>query len=151
MSAVAATREVAVVPATRPGSGAGRAAGTVMVPPQAAQEAGLRCRVLVDARVWDDCVTWTGQDSARKGIELDEGARQDDLLYPAACALQRDSAAGTGTGRPGALAFTVDRVPRSGPGREASKVTLTVTAARGPRGTVTVTIAPAGSALSGAR
>ena len=123
----------------------------VIVPPQAAEEAGLRCRVLVDAGVWDDCVTWTGQDSDRKGITLDEGARQDDLLYPAACALQRDSAAGNGTGRPGSLAFTVDRVPRSGPGREASKVTLTVTAARGPRGTVTVTIAPAGSGLSGAR
>ena len=34
------------------------------VPQQAAQEAGLRCRVLVDAGVWDDCVTWTAQDSA---------------------------------------------------------------------------------------
>ena len=114
----------------------------VVVPPQAAQEAGLRCRVLVDAGVWDDCVTWTGQDSARTGITLDEGARQDDLLYPAACALQRDSAQGGGAGRPGALPFTVDRVPRTGPGRQARKVTLTVTAARGPRG-ITVTIAPA--------
>jgi hypothetical protein len=126
----------------------------VTVPPEAAREAGLRCRVLVDAGVWDDCVTWTSQDSTRKAITLDEGARQDDLLYPAACALQRDSAGGSGAGRPGALAFTVERVPRSGPGREAHKVTLTVTAARGPRG-ITVTIAPApagdGAAEGGAR
>lgn len=120
----------------------------VAVPQQAAEEAGLRCRVLVDAGVWDDCVTWTGQDSARKGITLDEGARQDDLLYPAACALQRDSAGGSGAGRPGALPFTVERVPRTGPGREARRVTLTVTAARGPRG-ITVTIAPAGDGAGG--
>jgi hypothetical protein len=124
----------------------------VAVPQQAAEEAGLRCRVLVDAGVWDDCVTWTGQDSARKGITLDEGARQDDLLYPAACALQRDSAGGSGAGRPGALPFTVERVPRTGPGREARRVTLTVTAARGPRGiTVTIAPAPAGAGGGGAR
>jgi hypothetical protein len=121
----------------------------VTVPQQAAQEAGLRCRVLVDARVWDDCVTWTQEDSARKGIEQDEGARQDDLLYPAACALQRDSAEGSGAGRPGALPFTVERVPRTGPSREARKVTLTVTAARSPRG-ITVTIAPAAPGPGGA-
>ena len=147
------TSEAPAVPAARPaGEAAGQGAcAMVAVPQQAAEEAGLRCRVLVDTGVWDDCVTWTGQDSARKGITLDENARGADVLYPAACALQRDSAAGTGTGRPGALAFTVDRVPRNGPGREAHKVTLTVTAARSPRGTVTVTIAPAGPALSGAR
>jgi hypothetical protein len=142
---VTTTGEAPAVPAARPG---GRAAGQgaralVAVPQQEAEEAGLRCRVLVDAGVWDDCVTWTGQDSARKGIALDEGARQDDVLYPAACALQRDSAEGSGTGRPGALPFTVERVPRTGPGREAHKVTLSVTAARSPRGTVSVTIAPA--------
>lgn len=145
------------VPALPPGVKEQAGRGTlpvVAVPQQAAEEAGLRCRVLVDAGVWDDCVTWTGQDSARKGITLDEGARQDDLLYPAACALQRDSAEDSGAGRPGALPFTVDRVPRTGPGREAYKVTLTVTAARGPRG-ITVTIAPAlagyGAAGGGAR
>lgn len=120
----------------------------VTVPQQAAQEAGLRCRVLVDAGVWDDCVTWADEDSARKGIELDEGARQDDLLYPAACALQRDSAEGSGAGRPRVLPFTVERVPRAGSGREAGKVMLTVTAARSPRG-ITVTIAPAPPALAG--
>lgn len=123
----------------------------VAVPRQEAEEAGLRCRVLVDAGVHDDCVTWTARDSARTGITLDEGTRLAGVLYPAACALQRDCAQGTGTGRPGVLAFTVDRVPRTGPGRQASTVTLTVTAARSPRGTVTVTIAPAGPDPGGAR
>jgi hypothetical protein len=147
---VTTTREAPALPAARTGGEAGRgAAGMVTVPQQAAEDAGLRCRVIVDARVWDDCVTWTEADTARKGIALDEGARQDDLLYPAACALQRDSAEGTGAGRPGALPFTVDRVPRPGPGREAHKVTLTVTAARSPRG-ITVTIAPADPGLRGA-
>ena len=149
----AATETVPAPPGVQEKAGRG-AVPVVTVPQEAAQEAGLRCRVLVDAGVWDDCVTWTGQDSARKGITLDEGARQDDLLYPAACALQRDSADGGGAGRPGALPFTVERVPRTGPGREAGKVTLTVTAARGPRG-ITVTIAPApagcGAAGGGAR
>lgn len=132
---------------------AAAAPAMVAVPPQDAEEAGLRCRVLIDAAVHDDCVTWTARDSARTGIILDEGTRLAEVLYPAACALQRDSAAGTGTGRPGALAFTVERVPRTGPGRQASKVTLTVTAARSPRGTVTVTIAPAdpGPVAGGAR
>ena len=148
------TREAPAATAARTGGHGPGPRNMVTVPQQAAEEAGLRCRVLVDAGVWDDCVTWTGQDSARKGITLDEGARQDDLLYPAACALQRDSAGDSGAGRPGALPFTVERVPRTGPGRDARKVTLTVTAARGPRG-ITVTIAPApagiGAAGGGAR
>lgn len=149
MSAV--TEAVPAPPGVREQAGRG-APAMVTVPPEAAREAGLRCsRVLVDTGVWDDCVTWTSQDSARTGITLDERARQDDLLYPAACALQRDSADGSGAGRPGALPFIVDRVPRTGPGREAGKVTLTVTATRGPRG-ITVTIAPAGnSTMGGAR
>jgi hypothetical protein len=141
---VTTTREAPAVPA-RPGGGtAGRgAADMVAVPQQAAEGTGLRCRVLVDAGVHDDWVTWTGHDSACKGIVLDEGTRLAEVLYPAACTLQRDSADATGAGRPRALRFTVERVPRIGPGREAHKVTLTVTAARSPRGTVTVTIAPA--------
>lgn len=115
----------------------------VAVPQQAAEEAGLVSRVLVDASVWDDCIAWTEADTARKGIRLDEAARQADVLYLAACALKRDSAEESGAGRPGALAFTVERVPRATVGREARKVTLTVTAGRSARGTVTVTIGPA--------
>jgi hypothetical protein len=137
----AATETVPAPPGVREKAGRG-AVPVVTVPQEAAQEAGLRCRVLVDAGVWDDCVTWTGQDSARKGITLDEGTRLAEVLYPAACALQRDSAEGSRAGQPGTLPFTVERVPRTGPGRDARKITLTVTAARGPRG-ITVTIAPA--------
>lgn len=143
----AAAKTVPALPPVVKEKAARGTAPPVMVPQEAAQEAGLRCRVLVDAGVWDDCVTWTGQDSTRKGITLDEAARQDDLLYPAACALQRDSAEGSGAGRPGTLPFIVERVPRTGPGREAHNVTLTVTAARGPRG-ITVTIAPAPAGYS---
>jgi hypothetical protein len=143
------TKGAPAVPAPRPGGGRGTAA-VITVPQQAAEDAGLRCRVLVDPGVWDDCVAWTPQDSARTGIALDEAVRLDEVLYPAACALQRDSAEGSGTGRPGALPFTVERVPRTGPGREARKVTLTVTAARGPRG-ITVTIARADPGSDGAR
>lgn len=123
-------------------------AGPVMVavPQQAAAEAGLVSRVLVDPVVWDDCVRWTEADTARKGIGLDEATRRADVLYLAACALKRDSARGSGAGRPGALPFEVERVPRDGVGREAQKVTLSVTAGRSPRGTVTVTIGPAPSA-----
>ena len=149
-----ATSEAPAVPAPRTGGGAGPGAGsTVTVPQQAAEEAGLVSRVLVDAGVHDDCIAWTEADTARKGIALDEATRRADVLYLAACALKRDSAEGSGAGRPGALAFTVERVPRTGPGRQAQKVTLTVTAGRSPRGRVTVTIgpAPAGPGLDGAR
>jgi hypothetical protein len=125
----------------------------VAVPRQAAEEAGLVSRVLVDPGVWDDCVAWTGADTARKGITLDEAVRRADVLYLAACALKRDSAAGSAPGRPGALPFTVERVPRATAGRDAERVTLSVTAGRSPRGTVTVSIgpAPAGPGLGGAR
>jgi hypothetical protein len=125
----------------------------VTVPQQAAEEAGLVSRVLVDPVVWDDCVAWTEADTARKGIALDEAVRRADVLYLAACALKRDSAAGSGAGRPGALPFTVEQVPRATAGREAERVTLAVTAGRSPRGTVTVTIgpAPAGPGPGGAR
>jgi hypothetical protein len=138
-------RKAPPVPAARAGGEtAGRGApAMVAVPQEAAQEAGLVSRVLVDPVVWDDCVRWTEADTARTGIALDEAARLADVLYLAACALKRDSAAGRGAGRPGALAFTVERVARATAGREAQKVTLSVTAGRGPRGTVTVTIAPA--------
>jgi hypothetical protein len=124
----------------------------VTVPQKAAEEAGLVSRVLVDPVVWDDCVRWTEADTARTGIALDEAARLADVLYLAACALKRDSAAGSGAGRPGPLPFTVERVPRAAAGRQAQKVTLSVTAGRGPRGTVTVTITPAPApGLGGAR
>jgi hypothetical protein len=130
-----------------------RALAMVAVARQAAGEAGLASRVLVHPVVWDDCIAWTDADTARKGIGLDEAARRADVLYLAACALKRDSAAGSGAGRPGALPFTVERVPRASAGREAEKVTLSVTAGRSPRGTVTVTIgpAPAASDPGGAR
>ena len=78
-------------------------------------------------------------DTARKVIALwIEAAQRADVLYLAACALKRDSAEGSGAARPGALPFTVEQVPRTGPGREAEKVTLSVTAGRSPRGAVTV-------------
>jgi hypothetical protein len=139
------TSQARAVPAARPGGAAARPGGYAMVavPQQAAEEAGLVSRVLVDPVVWDDCVRWTEADTARKGIALDEATRRADVLYLAACALKRDSAEGSGAGRPGALVFTVERVPRAAAGREAEKVTLTVTAGRSPRGTVTVTIGPA--------
>ena len=149
------TTTASQAPAARTGSGTGQgAAGMVTVPHQAAAEAGLVSRVLVDQAVWDDCVTWTEADTARKGIALDEATRRADVLYLAACALKRDSAGGSAPGRPGALPFTVERVPRATGGRAAQKVTLSVTAGRSPRGTVTVTIGPAraaGRALGGAR
>jgi hypothetical protein len=139
------------VAAVRAGGGEERGtAGMVTVPRQAAEEAGLMSRVLVDPQVHDDCIAWTEADTARKGIALDEAARRADVLYLAACALKRDSAQDSAPGRPGALPFTVERVPRATMGRQAEKVTLTVTAGRSLRGTVTVTIAPAVPGLGGA-
>lgn len=150
----AATKTVpALPPDVKEQAGQG-AAPMVTVPQQAAEDAGLMSRVLVDPRVHDDCVTWTRADTARKGIALDEATRMADLLHWAACALKRDSAEGSGAGRPGPVAFTVERVPRATTGREAEKVTLTATAGRSPRGAVTITIGPApaaGPGLGGAR
>jgi hypothetical protein len=100
VSAVATVREAPAVPADRVGS----AAPMVAVPLQAANEAGLMSRMLVDPVVHDDCIAWTDADTARKVIALDEAARRADVLYLAECALKRDSAegrpAGTGPGGP---------------------------------------------------
>ncbi len=90
VSAVATVREAPAVPADRVGS----AAPMVAVPQQAANEAGLMSRMLVDPVVHDDCIAWTDADTARKGIALDEAARRADVLYLAECALKRDSAEG---------------------------------------------------------
>ena len=87
----------------------------VAVPQQAANEAWLMSRMLVDPVVHDDCIAWTDADTARKGIALDEAARRADVLYLAECALRRDSAEGSGAARPGALPFTVERFPAPAP------------------------------------
>lgn len=68
MSVVATVREAPAVPADRVGS----PAPMVAVPQQAANEAWLMSRMLVDPVVHDDCIAWTDADTARKGIALDE-------------------------------------------------------------------------------
>ena len=151
----AATKTVPVLPPGSPAEAGHGRRGMKTVTPQAAEEAGLASRVLVDPRVWDDCVAWTEADTARKGIDLDESIRLADLLQWAVTALKRDSAQDSGAARPGAVPFTVERVPRAGTGRTAEKVTLTVTPARTASRTVTLTIAHApagcGAAVDGAR
>jgi hypothetical protein len=111
VSVVATVREAPAVPADRVGS----PAPMVAVPQQAANEAWLMSRMLVDPVVHDDCIAWTDADTARKGIALDEAARRADVLYLAECALRRDSAEGSGAARPGALPFTVERFPAPAP------------------------------------
>ena len=146
----AATKTVLVLPGSPAQAGHGRRE-MKKVPPEAVNEAGLASPVLVDPGVWDDCVAWTVADTARKGIDLDEGIRLADLLQWAVTALKRDSAAESGPSRPGAVPFTVERVPRAGTGRAAQKVTLTVTPSRTASRTVTLTIAPAAPGPDGAR
>ena len=147
----AATKTVLALPPGSPAEAGHGRRGMKTVPTEAAKEAGLASRVLVDPAVWDDCVAWTEADTARKGIDLDEAIRLADLLQWAVTALKRDSAEDSAAARPGAVPFTVERVPRAGTGRAAEKVTLTVTPARTASRAVTLTIAPApaGDGLAG--
>jgi hypothetical protein len=112
VSVVATVREAPAVPPDRVGS----PAPMVAVPQQAANEAWLMSRMLVDPVVHDDCIAWTDADTARKGIALDEAARRADVLYLAECALRRDSAEGSGAARGAAVHRGTGPLHRPRPG-----------------------------------
>lgn len=90
--------------------------------------------VALTAAVWADCVTWTDEDTERKGVPQDVDGRLFDVLWMASRALA------TGPRRGERVPFAVMRVPRAGRGRLAREVVLHVMWELGSDGRRAVTI-----------
>lgn len=80
-----------------------------------AREAGFKVPVALTAEVWNDCVTWTAEDSKRQVLQ-DEAGRLWDVLWMAFVAARR----ATGD----RVSFQLYRVPRGGRGCSPRLTTL---------------------------
>lgn len=72
-----------------------------------AREAGFKVPVALTAEVWNDCVTWTAEDSKRQALQ-DEPGRLWDVLWMALVAARR--------AKSDRVSFQLYRVPRGGRG-----------------------------------
>lgn len=104
---------------------------------QTAREAGFRYAVALTRAAWDDCVTWSDKDSARKHWPQDEAGRLWDMLtvtrFYMRGAMRRD---------PNADRCTVQVlcVPREGRGHKARMVTLVAHVGPSDQGEPVITI-----------
>ncbi len=102
-----------------------------------AAEAGFRAPVALTQAVWEDCVEWTDDDTARKRCPQDITGRLWDVLWLGCSAMHR---AGTAEH----VHFVVYRVPRAGGDRRPRPVTLVARKGPGDDGTPVVTITQLG-------
>jgi hypothetical protein len=72
-----------------------------------AREAGFKVPVALTTEVWNDCVTWTTEDSKRQVLQ-DEAGRLWDVLWMAFVAARRANGE--------RISFQLYRVPRGGRG-----------------------------------
>lgn len=93
-----------------------------------AREAGFKWAVALTRAVWEDCVSWSKEDSHRQ-IHQDEAGRLWDVLWMAS------RAARMGTER-----FQLYRVPRGGRGVRPRLVTLQAHVGAGDEGEPVITI-----------
>ncbi|WP_066260912.1 DUF6573 family protein [Hydrogenophaga flava] len=80
-----------------------------------AREAGFKVPVALTAEVWNDCVTWTEEDSKRQVLQ-DEAGRLWDVLWMAFVAARRAHG--------DRISFQLYRVPRGGRGCRPRLTTL---------------------------
>jgi hypothetical protein len=59
-----------------------------------ARDAGFTVPVELTEAAWADCVTWTGEDTARTGAPQDETGRAWDVVWMASRLLKRDPRGG---------------------------------------------------------
>jgi len=99
------------------------------------REAGFRFPVALTRAAWDDCVTWSDDDTSRKHWAQDEAGRLWDVVYLARFACKR-AAQGSGD----RAQFQIYRVPRDGRGIKARPVTLIAHVGPGDAGEPVITI-----------
>ena len=80
-----------------------------------AREAGFVFPVALTHAVWEDCVSWSAEDTERKGVPQDEMGRLWDVLWMARLAARKGGER---------ILFQLYRVPREGRGVRSRLVTL---------------------------
>ncbi|MEE6260982.1 DUF6573 family protein [Plantactinospora sonchi] len=98
-----------------------------------AKEAGFRWSVALTDAVWETCVAWTDEDTARKGVPQDETRRLWDVVWVAS----RAAKASRGTNR---VAFEIARVLTEGDETAPQAVQLEAIVGPGDDGEPVVTI-----------
>ena len=98
-----------------------------------AREAGFKWPVAMTAAVWEDCVAWLQDDSARQTPQ-DEAGRLWDVLFLAAYAIR------TAPHTNSQLLFEILRVPRDERTTAAVRVALKLLVGPGDRGEPVVTV-----------
>jgi len=99
-----------------------------------AQEAGFRYPIALTHAAWEDCVTWSDEDSQRKGVPQDVNGRLWDVLWM--CHIGVRMAARSGQ----CALFRLYRVPREGRGRQALLTTLKCVIGPGDSGEPVLTV-----------
>lgn len=106
----------------------------VEVPTEVAREVGFLLPVALTRAVWRDCVEWTDDAEARRGvIGQDEEGRLWDVLFLARSAARRNPSGSL-------VSFTLRRVPQEGRGRLPRPVRLLLAAGPGDRGEQVLTV-----------
>ncbi|MFI7467495.1 DUF6573 family protein [Nonomuraea sp. NPDC049646] len=106
----------------------------IEVPAHLVREVAFRAPVAITCAAWEDCVAWTCDDNARKGICNDETGRLWDVLWMARMAVRRAS------GDASRVRFSLYRVPRPGSARAPRQVWLDIVAGPGDHGELVLTI-----------
>ncbi len=96
-----------------------------------AREAGFVFPVALTHAVWEDCVSWSAEDTERKGVPQDEMGRLWDVLWMARLAARKGGER---------ILFQLYRVPREGRGVQARLVTLSAHCGPGDDGEPVITI-----------
>lgn len=96
-----------------------------------AGEAGFRCPVALTRAAWEDCVTWSDNDSQRQAYQ-DESGRLWDVLWMASRAALH--------AKGDQVNFQLYRVPRGGRGLRPRLVTLVMHIGPGDEGEGVITL-----------
>ncbi len=98
-----------------------------------AKEAGFKWPVALTSAVWDDCVSWTDDDS-QKQVHQDQSGRLWDVLYMASHGIRTRKDSGD------RLLFQLYRVSRDGFSTGSALVTLKLIIGPGDAGEPVITI-----------
>ena len=108
--------------------------GVLIDPGSMAKEAGFKWPVVLTAGAWEDCVTWTDDDSQQQKIHQDQSGRLWDVLYMASFAVRANKDSGD------RILFELYRVPKDGQSMDAELTTLKLIVGPGDSSEAVITI-----------
>lgn len=111
---------------------------------EVAMEAGFKWPVAVTSAIWEDCVTWTDEDSRRQTYQ-DQSGRLWDVVWMALCAAAKQRGHSVLSAHPESpdspyRNFQIFRVPRDGKSDRARPVVLKMAAGPDDNGNPCLTI-----------